>query len=395
MDKKLREAFNQKFSKEHYEKHLSRFQSIASKTPGFRIAETPVFINKELKNRLLEAGDEIIELISSKEFKQFTDKSIPQLLTVPNEDDHPQMMVVDFGICKDDNGNIVPKLIELQGFPSLFAFQCLSDQLTRQYTSIPDNYDSYLNGYNSESYIELLKELLLEQHSIENVILLEWHPEQQKTAIDFVCTEKLLGIKTVCLTELIVDDNKLFYLNEGKKTKVEIIFNRVIFEEIKEELSKIKFDLNKAYDVKWIPHPNWYYRISKYTLPFLSGKYIPKSFFLHEIKQPLPLEKYVLKPLFSYAGTGVLIDVTSDDIDNITDPENWILQEKVNYEPVVSTPEGDVKTEIRLFYFWKKEWKKPLAIHNLARMNKGNMIGTRFNNNDNWVGGTIAYFEKD
>jgi hypothetical protein len=105
------------------------------------------------------------------------------------------------------------------------------------------------------------------------------------------------------------------------------------------------------------------------------------------------LDEYVLKPLFSYAGMGVKIDVKQEDIDAIPDPENWILQQKVNYADVIETPDGNAKAEIRLFYFWKKEWKRPLAVHNLARLSKGKMIGTRYNENENWVGGTIAYFE--
>ena len=395
MNKQLREAFNQTFSKEHYENYVHQFESIAAIKPGFRIAETPVFIDKSFKKLMLETGEEIIDFIFSPDFKALTEKSIPESLKFANEDDYPQMMVFDFGICKDERGNIVPKLIELQGFPSLFAFQYYSDLFTRNYTTIPDNYDSYLNGFNSKTYLELLNDILLQGHAKENVVLLEFQPEKQKTAIDFICTEKLLGIKTVCVTTLTTDGKNLYYCNDDKTIKIEIIFNRVIFEDIKNNLSDVQFNINENYDVQWITHPNWFYRISKYTLPFLKGECIPESYFLNEVKQPLALENYVLKPLFSYAGSGVLIDVTAEAIDNIPDPENWILQEKVHYEPCIATPEGSVKAEVRLFYFWKKEWKRPLAVHNLARLSKGDMIGTRYNKEQNWVGGTIAYFEKD
>ena len=395
MNKQLREAFNQQFSAEQYQNYISQFESLAGINPGFRIAETPVFIDKSFKKLMLETGEEIIDFICSPDFKTLTERSIPESLKFANEDDHPQMMVFDFGICNDETGNIVPKLIELQGFPSLFAFQYYSDLFTQNYTPIPDNYDSYFNGFNSLTYLELLKDILLQGHSKENVVLLEFQPEKQKTAIDFILTEKILGIKTVCLTKLISDGKYLYYHSENKRIKIEVIFNRVIFEDIKNNLSAIQVNFNEEYEVQWIPHPNWFYRISKYTLPFLKGKCIPESYFLDEVKQPLTLENYVLKPLFSYAGSGVLINVTKDDIDNIPDPENCILQEKVHYEPCIITPDGSVKAEVRLFYFWKKEWKRPLAVHNLARLSKGDMIGTRYNKNEKWVGGTIAYFEKD
>ena len=169
----------------------------------------------------------------------------------------------------------------------------------------------------------------------------------------------------------------------------------MIFDDLKQYDLKDVIDLKQQYDVTWIPHPNWFYRISKFTLPFLQHQYIPETYFLNEVKTPLPLEDYVLKPLFSYAGLGVIIDVTEEDILKIKDPENWILQKKVAYAPIIETPDGRAKAEIRLFYFWKNGWERPIAIHNLARLSKGKMIGTRYNENKNWVGGTIAYFEKD
>lgn len=395
MDKQLREQFLNQFSKQHYQNFLEDFHTLTSKHPGFRIAETPVFINKEIKQLMLQTGEEVIDFILSEDFKTLTNKAIPDEFKFDNESEYPQMLVIDFGICKDHKGDIVPKLIELQGFPSLFAFQYYNDQFTREYTNIPNHYDTYLNGYNQESYTQLLEEILIGQQQKESVVLLELFPDQQKTEIDFICTEKLLGIKTVCLTNIIVEGNELYYYHNHKKIKIERIFNRVIFDDIKQHSASINFDFNKKYDVEWIPHPNWYYRISKFTLPFLEGNCIPKSYFLDEIKQPLKLEDFVLKPLFSYAGSGVVINVTPGDIEKITDPQNWILQEKVNYEPVIATLEDLVKTEIRLFYFWKKEWKRPIAVHNLARLSKGDMIGTRHNNNQNWVGGSIAFFEKD
>ena len=147
--------------------------------------------------------------------------------------------------------------------------------------------------------------------------------------------------------------------------------------------------------MEWVTHPNWFYRISKFTMPFLSGDCIPKTQFLHKINQiPANLENYVLKPLFSFAGQGVIIDVTESDINNINDPENWILQQKVNYEPVIQAPDGGVKAEIRLLYLWPDGDTKPTLAINLARLSRGKMIGVRYNKDFDWVGGTVAFMPR-
>ena len=394
MQPEIRQPFNEQFSQEKYFKILEAIKKLAPDQLDFRVAETPVFIPADVKNKMLQAGEDIIDALTNEQFINLTESSIPEFLSIPGENEFPEMMVVDFGICKNKNGDYIPQLIEIQGFPSLFSFEYFSDLILKDQFQIPNNYTSYLNNYNPETYRELLKDIILDNENPEQVILLELFPEQQKTRIDFACTEKLLGIKTVCLTQLIAEGNELFYENNGVKTKIKRIFNRIIFDDLKKENLQNVVDLNQAFDVKWVPHPNWYYRISKFALPFIDSEYVPQTFFLNEITTPLPLEEYVLKPLFSYAGMGVVIDVTQQIIDNISDPENWILQRKVNYADVIETPDEPAKLEVRLFYFKKKGWSRPKAVHNLARLSKGKMIGTRYNEGKTWVGGTIAYFEE-
>jgi hypothetical protein len=227
------------------------------------------------------------------------------------------------------------------------------------------------------------------------VILLEIYPHQQKTRIDFYCTEQLTGIKSVCLSELIIENGDVFYLNNGQKTQVKRIFNRLIFDDLMQQPDWQKLpNITQPLHVQWVPHPNWFYRVSKFTLPFLHHPNVPEAFFLNEVKQPLELKDYVLKPLFSFAGMGVIIDVEQSDIDNIKDPENYILQKKVAYADIIETPDIPAKAEIRLFYFRDPESGKMYPAHNLARLSKGKMIGTRYNKDKTWVGGTIAYFEK-
>ena len=396
MINELRQAFNAAFTPEKYEAYMAKIEALHPGALDFRNAETPVFVPKDFKNKMLDACESIIDVITDPKFKAMTDRGIPADVRVPNENSHPEFIVFDFGICENAAGELEPQLIEMQGFPTLYAFQAFHSQLTAEYANLPSRFSAYLNGYTKDTYIADLKEIILGKHKPENVILLEIFPEQQKTRIDFYCTEQLIGIKMVCLTKLIAEGNKLYYDNNGIKTPVHRIYNRLIFDDLQkqENLGPVA-DLTKDYEVEWAPHPNWFYRISKFTLPFINNPYVPETWFLSDLKQvPGDLENYVLKPLFSFAGMGVVIDVTQEDIDQVKDPENWILQKKVKYADVIKTPDEPAKAEIRLFFFWKEGWARPKAVHNLARLSKGKMIGTRYNKNKEWVGGSVAFFEQ-
>ncbi len=395
MIKELRDKFNANFTKEKYDAYMTKLENLHPGSLDFRNAETPVFVPKEFTEKMLGACEDIIDVIVDPKFIALTERGIPANVKVPNENSRSEFIVFDFGICENEAGELEPQLIEMQGFPTLYAFQAFHSELTAEYAELPTNFSSYLNGYTKETYIQLLKDIILGDLDPENVILLEIFPEQQKTRIDFYCTEQLLGIKMVCLTKLIAEGSTLLYMNNGIKTPIKRIYNRVIFDDLQKQegLGEI-VDLTKGYDVEWTPHPNWFYRISKFTLPFIENPYVPQTYFLNELKQmPTDLENYVLKPLFSFAGMGVVIDVTMEDIDAVKDPENWILQKKVKYADVIKTPDEPAKAEIRLFYFWKDGWDRPKAVHNLARLSKGKMIGTRYNKNKEWVGGNVAFFE--
>ena len=396
VQKELRAKFNANFSQERYDLYMKEVEGIHPGALDFRNAETPVFIPKDFTKKMLDACEDIIDVITAPNFKTLTERSIPADLRVAGEEKHAEFIVFDFGICENKIGELEPQLIEMQGFPTLYGFQAFHSEMTAKYADVPTTHSSYLNGYEKDSYISLLREIIVGDMNPEEVILLEIFPEKQKTRIDFYATEKLLGVKPLCLTDLKADDNKLYYEKaNGERQYIKRIYNRLIFDDLQQQegLTGI-IDLTKDYDVDWLPHPNWFYRISKFTLPFIDNPYVPETFFLNEVTQPVNLEEFVLKPLFSFAGMGVVIDVTQADIDNIKDPENWILQRKVKYADIIETPDGPAKAEIRLFYFWKKDWQRPVAVHNLARLSKGKMIGTRYNKDKTWVGGTVAYFER-
>lgn len=394
----IRKYFNESFTPDKYQAYLA---DLNSKHPGgieFRVAETPVFVDKEFKEKILGACESIVDVITQYNFKTLTSHAIPEEVRVPNENAHTHFIAFDFGICENEQGELEPQLIEMQGFPTLFAYQIWHDEVTRKHFSIPENYSAYLSGFTPETYQQFLKDVILGGYQPENVILLEILPHAQKTKIDFYCTTDYTDIPVVCLTELIQEGRKLFYQKDKKKIEIKRIYNRIIFDDLQQQSPEIQEKgklLLTDLEAEWVPHPNWFYRISKYTLPFINHPYVPKTKFLNEIKDmPADLENYVLKPLFSFAGQGVVIDVSQADIDKVQDPQNWILQRKVKYAEVINTPDTPAKVEIRIFYFWKDGEPRPIATNNLARLSKGKMIGVRYNQDKEWVGGSLAYFEE-
>ncbi len=405
----LRKAFNEAFSAARYQDFL---KDLHSRHPGaieFRIAETPVFVPKAFAAKLTGTCESIIDLIADPDFLKLTDRAIPPADRVPNENAYPHCLVFDFAVCTDAAGQWEPQLIEMQGFPSLYGFQVFYPDLLRHYFPIPGNYSQYLNGYDHNSYLAALGQVILGGLPPENVILLELKPHEQKTRIDFYCTQDYLGIQPVCLSELMQEGRKLYYIHEGsgRRTEIKRIYNRIIFDELHASAQDPDaaggtanpgpgtVDIRQDLDVEWIPHPNWFYRISKYTLPFIRHPFVPQSFFLNEIKQPpADLENYVLKPLFSFAGQGVVIDIGPSDLDKVKDPENWILQRKVVYADAIPTPDIPAKVEIRMMYLWKDGDPRPRPAINLARLSKGKMIGVRYNQDKEWVGGSVCFFER-
>jgi hypothetical protein len=392
----LRSSFNAQFTPEKYQKMIDWIEDQYGHRPPFRISETPVFIPDDLRRKLLQACREITDVLVRPDFKELSKGALLAGQEVPNETDHTSFLQMDFGICRTPDGELVPQLIEVQGFPSLYFFQDLLANAYRKFYDIPEEMSHLFGGISSDQYLDKLRRTVMGDCDPNEVILLEVEPTKQVTQIDFIAAKKHLGIDYVCVSDLKKDGKDLYYLKNGKRQKVSRIFNRVIFDELmrREDLPR-EFYFTEDVNVEWAGHPNWFFRISKHTLPLLDSQYVPKSYFLNELDEwPEDLYNYVLKPLYSFAGTGVIININPYDLDNIKDPENYILQRKVEYAPVVTTPNEPSKCEIRMLMLWEQGEARPKIVNNLARLSKGIMVGVRYNKDKDWVGGSVGFVER-
>lgn len=391
-----RQSFNKQFTTAKYQFLLDDLNSSYNHKIPFRVAETPLFIAGDFKNKLLKGAEEIIDFIVQPNFSSLMKDAIPQHLSVPNETPHTLFLALDFAVCSNANGEIVPQLIEMQGFPSLFGYQDLLGNKFKAHYQIDDAWQFHFNKTSNQYWAEL-KKCIVGNHSPEEVVLLEINPYQQNTTIDFLVTQEKLGIHLLHIGDVIIRERKLFYLYQEKEIQIKRIYNRVIFDElIQQKDLQTQFHLTEDVEVEWAGHPNWFFKISKYTMPFLNGSAVPESRFLHQVETiPTDLENYVLKPLFSFSGSGVIFHVKKEDIENIpvAERKDFLLQRKVHYEPIIQAPDGLVKAEIRLLYLWPDGKVRPELITNLARLSRGEMIGVKYNKDKTWVGGTVCFFK--
>ena len=391
-----RRQFNENFSNQKYIDFIDDISADFDYKVTFRIGETPFFIDNELKNQLIDGANQVIEFIKKDDFIKLTNRALELNRKVPNEDNHTTFLAIDFGIC-EENGKTIPKLIEVQGFPSLYNFQYnLAEKFQNHYPFLSD-LTPFFGGISKLEYQSIIEDAICNNHSKENVILLEIEPEKQNTQIDFLYCHRDIGIPVICITKVYKKGNQLFYKNDlGTEILIKRIYNRVIFDELdlRTDLD-LQFDFSESYDVEWAGHPNWFFRISKFILPYLKGDYFIETSLLSDLKEiPTDLENYVLKPLFSFSGSGVIFHVQKKDIETVTDKDLYILQKKVHYKPIIQSPNGLVKAEVRLLAVWKKNDSSPTLVTNLVRLSRGEMIGVKFNKDKDWVGGTVGLFDK-
>jgi len=392
VDPQLRSIFNTDFTPDKYAALLHCVNETEKWPADFRISETPIFLTREFTDEVTRAAHTIVDLTRTPEFARHAASAIPKGLEVPHESAHPNFLVIDFGICAEGD-RLVPRLIELQAFPSLFGFQLLVLHCMRKaYPVIPRNWTSSFGGIKDEAYLDLLQRTIIADSDPDNVVLLEIEPERQKTRVDFAATERLLGIRPLCVTQIKKRGRELFYNRAGREVRIERIYNRVIFDElIRRPDLNLPFRFQDDLDVTWVGHPNWYFRISKHSLPFLNTEHTSRTFFVDDLPADEKIDNYVLKPLYSFAGHGVDIEPTHEKINALKNPHEWILQQKIDYAAFVPTVEGPKsKAEIRMMFVWPENDRDPTLVNNLVRMSQGKMMGVDFNIDKTWVGASIA-----
>jgi hypothetical protein len=388
----LRQQFNANYTPEKYQRLLKLLEERCGTPVKFRVCETPCFLPKPLLDQMCQYGKELIQQLNGIEYRKVSSAAIPEQFRVPREPARPLFVQVDFGLVRDQTGRLQPKLVELQGFPSLYAYQAVLSQSYEEVFGLDNNLKYLLGGLDWESYKKLLRRAIVADHDPSQVILMEIDPQHQKTLPDFLLTEKLLGIKTVDITAIKKVGKFLFYENGGQRIPIMRIYNRAIVDEMVRKDLKLAFQLTDDLEAEWAGHPNWFFRMSKFSLPYLHHECVPKTWFLDRVDQiPQDLENYVVKPLFSFAGLGVIINLKPGDIAAIPREQRsqYILQERMNFEPVVETPFGGNKAEVRIMYIWLEEL---LPVMTIIRMGRGMMMGVDHNRNMEWVGSSAGFY---
>jgi hypothetical protein len=389
----FRQQFNDSFTPGKYQTFLQRVDQACGTHVQFRLSETPCFFPKALIDRMARDGQDLIrQLVDNPAYRSKSDEAVPAEFKVPNEAPHPMFVQVDFGLVRDARGELQPKLVELQAFPSLYAYQpSLADAYVDVY-GLDRRLKYLLSGLESSSYRELLRRAIVGSHDPENVILMEIDPAHQKTLPDFLLTEKMLGVRAVDIVDIKKDGAHLYYDRGGKRIPIRRIYNRAIVDELERKNVKLSFDWRDDLDVEWAGHPNWYFRISKFSIPYLKHASVPKTWFLDRLDEiPADLENYALKPLYSFAGLGVVIAPTKEDIAALPAEKRpyYILQERMHFEPVIATPFGGTKAEVRVMYIWLDELAPVMTI---IRMGRGLMMGVDHNKNMEWVGASAGLY---
>jgi len=381
----LRRDFNRRFTAEKYQAFLSLLDERCGTHVKFRICETPCFFPAGLIESMRTAGAELIhQLVQNEPYLEAARRQIPPGFRVQNEPARPMFIQVDFGLVRDADGELAPKLVEIQAFPSLYAYQPVLERTYRDAygltVPLPDHHEAPF------------QRAILGDHAPENVVLLEIDPYNQKTLPDFLLTAKSTGIRIADIREIRKIQNKLYL--DG--IPIERIYNRAIADELIRTHTQADFRFDDDLEVEWAGHPNWFFLISKFSLPYLKHPTVPECWFLDKTRlyktNPVPgdLENYVLKPLYSFAGLGVKVGPTREDIDAIPVAErpHYLLQRRMQFEPIIETPFGLTQAEIRVMYIWLDDLT-PVSL--IIRMGRGKMMGVDHNRDMEWVGASAAF----
>jgi hypothetical protein len=383
----LRQQFNRSWTPEKYRRFLDLIEQRSGVAAQFRHSETPTFLPAPLIGKMARYGREMVEkLLADEEYQRDSEAAIPERYRTPHEAPVPLFVQADFGLDAD----LEPQLVEIQGFPSLYAYQPVMAECYRDAYGLDPALSALRDGLDLGQYHRLLRRAIVGDRDPANVILLEIDPARQKTRCDFLVTERLFGVRAVDIRALRKEGNRLWYDRDGRQTPVERIYNRAIVDELERRAIALPFDFRDDLAVEWAGHPNWFFRLSKFSLPYLRHPAVPRAQFLDRAGRVENPQRYVLKPLYSFAGLGVIVGPTEGDIAAVP-PERrsqYLLQERVDFVPVIETPEGKDKMEVRIMYIWLDEMR---AVNTIVRMGRGAQMGVDHNKNLEWVGASAGF----
>ncbi len=387
----------QVYTPERYERFRAALEQEVRCRIEFRVCECPIFVSQSFRQTLERAAQEIVLQCTTQEYRRLSEEAIPAPYRVPQEPDRPLFSVVDFAVVGEPEGKWGLRLIELQGFPSLFGYQYFYARLAREIYELGEQWGYTFSGLSDEAYWNILQRAILGDHAPEEVVLVDYHPEQQKTRPDFTALERQLGIEAVHIGSLRKQGNRLYRRRCGRWVPIRRIFNRAIVDELEEHKVRLPFRWTEELDVEWAGHPNWYFRMSKFALPYLRHPTVPRAYRLSELSElPEHADGYVLKPLFSFAGKGVILQPTREYLEMIPEAERpfYVLQERVPYAPCVYTPVGMNHVELRVMLVWLPEWEEPCPVMSLARTGRAAMMGVRYNDMP-WAGSSGCLFGEE
>jgi len=390
----LRASFNQAWTEEKFRDLVRRLETRTGVPLGFPISETACFFPQSLMASLASTGLELVnQILGDPEAMKAADAIVPERFKGPGAEATPTFLQVDFGLVRAAGG-IVPKLVELQAFASLYGFQLAVAEAYRDAFALPSSLNIYLDHLDPPSYHALIGKAIVGDNDPSEVVLMEIEPRQQKTWPDFVVTEQMWGVRAIDVSEVQREGRRLFYSRDGKRTPIKRIYNRVIPDELERKRIQLPFGYGEDLDVQWAGHPAWYFRISKFSIPFLRHPSVPETRFLDGIESlPVDRDRYLLKPLFSFAGGGIIFAPTDEQIAAIpmSERQNYILQERINFTPVIETPEGPAQAEIRIMYVRDGSRLRPVLP--LLRMGRGKMMGVDHNKGLRWVGASAGFMD--
>ena len=420
----LRASFNASFTASRYSRLLGLLEKRAGTPIEFRIAETPVFLPLAVLDGIAAAGAELTRrLLAWPEYLAGARASIPEAFRVADETAHPHFLTADFALIQDAAGNLTPRLVEIQAFPSVFAYQAMLAEAYREVFELPEELGTFFPGIDEEGFWALMRQAIVGEHAPEHVVLTEVEPEKQKTLPDFRLTAERLGIAVVDIAQLEPVGRKLHYRDgHGRLVRIDRIYNRAIADEMVAKQIQLPFDLRRSWDVEWAGHPNWYFLISKCSVPWLStgggvrdaaSEVVPPAVFLDDFLEgdgrgrlqaagvPLPdgdgagavYDELLLKPLFSFAGKGIQFAPSRLELESIAVEErkNYLLQQRMHFVPTIETPEGLTQAEIRILYIWP-DGGSLTPVLPLVRLGRGKMMGVDHNRNQAWVGASAAFW---